>query len=76
MSLESLVPLREFCRKRLWPRLPQWYHWINAGHPIALASIKKIGNRYLVDTEALDKYVMEATLNETKPIKNNSRARK
>ncbi len=62
--LETIVPLREYCRSHKWPRLPQWHHWIYAKAPIAKACVKKIGGRYLVDLKAFQKYVEGATLEE------------
>ena len=60
--LETIVPLRDYCRSHKWPRLPQWHHWIYAEAPIAKACVKKIGGRYLVDTSAFQKYIQNATL--------------
>lgn len=62
--IKSLIPLREYCRKHDWPRLPQWHHWIYRKHPVALRCIKKIGGRYMVDTAAFETYVEQATLDE------------
>jgi hypothetical protein len=60
----NLIPLREFCRQKPWPRLPQMQHWINSKHPIATKCVKKIGNRYIVDVTAFENYVKNATLEE------------
>jgi hypothetical protein len=64
MSLESLVPLREFCRSNKWPRLSQWHHWIYSNHPIARACVKRIGARYLVDVDKFKEYIEKASLTE------------
>jgi hypothetical protein len=63
-TLENIVPLRDYCRKYPWPRLPQWHHWIYARAPIAKACVKKVGGRYLVDLSAFHKYVESASLEE------------
>lgn len=62
--LQSLVPLREYCRQNQWPRLPQWHHWIYRKHPVARQCVKKIGGRYLIDLSALEQYISKATLDE------------
>lgn len=59
---KTILPLREYCRQRDWPRLPQFNYWINSRHPIALACIRRLGGRYFVDTVALEKFVNDATL--------------
>lgn len=61
---ENLVLLRDHCRQSKWPRLPQWHHWIYSRHPIAQSCIKKIGGRYLIDTQAFKNYVQTASLDE------------
>lgn len=61
---ENLVPLREFCRQNSWPRLAQWHHWIYTKAHIAEACVKKIGGRYLIDVQALEDYIMNATVEE------------
>lgn len=61
---ERLIPLRQFCRNRAWPRLPQFQNWINRRHRIAVACIKKIGKRYLIDVEAFENYIREASIDE------------
>ena len=48
-TLETIVPLRDYCRSHKWPRLPQWHHWIYVEAPVAKACVKKIGGRYLID---------------------------
>jgi hypothetical protein len=63
-ALKNLQPLREFCRKNPWPRITQWNHWINSRHSIALKTIKKIGGRYVLDVEAFQEIVRNATLDE------------
>ncbi|MCB1181745.1 MAG: hypothetical protein KDK55_06990 [Chlamydiia bacterium] len=62
--LKNLVPLREYCRRNEWPRLPQWHHWIYSKAPIAKKCVKKIGGRYLIDLEAFQKCIENATLEE------------
>ena len=62
--LETIIPLREYCRNHKWPRLPQWHHWIYVEAPIAKACVKKIGGRYLIDVSAFQKYVESASLTE------------
>ena len=62
--LQTVIPLREYCRKYQWPRLPQWHHWIYAKNPIAKTCVKKVGGRYLVDLNAFHKYVEAASLEE------------
>lgn len=63
-SVKNLVPLRSFCRTAPWPRLTQWHHWIYSKHPIAQLCIKKIGGRYLIDIDAFDSYIKNASLQE------------
>lgn len=60
--IANLVPLRDYCRKNSWPRLPQWNYWIQNKHPIAKACVKKIGSRYLIDTQALEKHIQNASI--------------
>ena len=62
--LKNYIPLREYCRQNSWPRLPQWHHWIYSQNPIALKCIKKIGGRYMLDMQALQSYIVHATLKE------------
>lgn len=62
---DNLIPLRDYCRKREWPRLSQWNHYIYNKSPIALACIKKIGGRYMVNLNALQKYIDNASLEES-----------
>lgn len=62
--LETIVPLRDYCRAHGWPRLPQWQHWIYAKAPVAKACVKKVGGRYLIDLAAFQKYVEGASLEE------------
>ena len=62
--LKSLMPLRQFCRQNPWPRLSQWHHWIYSRAPIAENCVKKVGGRYLIDQNALQQYLMHATLEE------------
>ena len=62
--METIIPLRDYCRSHKWPRSPQWHHWIYAGSPVAKACVKKIGGRYLIDLRAFQKYVESATLDE------------
>lgn len=63
MNVETLVPLREYCRNHHWPRLSQWHHWIYSENKIAKKCIKRIGGRYMVDTNAFEKFVSESSLN-------------
>ena len=65
--LKSFVPLREYCRQNEWPRLTQWHHWIYSRSPVAEQCIKKIGGRYLVDVNAFQNYVTNATLGASHP---------
>jgi hypothetical protein len=60
----ELLPLRAYCRRYEWPRLPQWHHWIYSKAPVAKLCVKKIGGRYLIDVEAFQAYVEEAGLEE------------
>lgn len=60
--MNNLIPLREFCRKNKWPRLPQWEQWINESKPIAQMCVKKIGGLYLVDLKAFEKYIEDSDL--------------
>ena len=69
LTLEVLVPLREYCRNHKWPRLPQWNHWIYSKALIAKVCVKKIGGRYLIDMAAFQEYVENATLEEVKQTK-------
>ncbi len=64
--LNDLWPIRDFCRKRAWPRLTQCNHWIYTKHPIARRCIVKIGGRYLINVKAFEEYVRSATLEEEK----------
>ena len=61
---EKLIPLRDFCRNREWPRLSQWNHWIYSRSPIALACVKRIGGRYMIDLEEFQRYIKDASLDE------------
>lgn len=63
-QLKNLISLRIYCKQNEWPRLPQWQHWIYSRKPIAQACIKKVGGRYLIDLEAFQNYVKNATLEE------------
>lgn len=63
-QLKNLVSLRSYCRQNEWPRLPQWQHWIYSKKPVAQACVKKVGGRYLIDLEAFQTYVQNATLEE------------
>lgn len=54
LVIENLVPLREYCRQHKWPRLPQWHHWIYNKSPVAIACIKKVEGRYLIDLTAFE----------------------
>jgi len=67
-ELSNLQPLREFCRKTNWPRLTQFNHWINSRNPIAQKCIKKIGGRYVIDTNAFYSIVRNATLEEKRDV--------
>jgi hypothetical protein len=60
--VDHLIELREYCRQKKWPRLPQWQHWIYAKNPVAIQCVKKIGGRYLIDLEAFENYLKNATL--------------
>lgn len=64
--LQNLIPLREYCRQNSWPRLAQWNHWIYTRNPIAIRCLKRIGGRYMLDTQALRAYVEKATLHKQK----------
>lgn len=64
--LQNLIPLREYCRQNSWPRLAQWNHWIYTRNPIAIRCLKRIGGRYMLDTQALRAYVEQATLHKQK----------
>lgn len=64
-TIEKLIPLREYCRKNPWPRLPQWHHWIYKKQPVALKCVKRIGGRYMIDLAAFEDYIKRATLDET-----------
>lgn len=61
-SLKNLISLRDYCKNNKWPRLPQWQHWINSKNPIAIACVKKVGGRYMIDLAALENYVKNCTL--------------
>ncbi len=61
-QLKNLISLRTYCRTNDWPRLPQWQHWITARRPVAVQCVKKIGGRYLIDLDAFQKYIKNATL--------------
>ena len=63
-NVKNLMPIREYCRNNQWPRLSQWHHWIYSENPIARACVKKIGGRYMLDLEALARYIENASLNE------------
>lgn len=60
--IKNLVELREYCRQNKWPRLPQWQHWIYARKPIAIECIKKVGGRYLIDLDALQNHIANASI--------------
>lgn len=62
--IKNLIPLREYCNKNKWPRLPQWQHWINTKRPVAQKCVKKVGGRYLIDLGAFDSYIAQAGLEE------------
>ena len=64
-TLKNFVPLREFCRQNSWPRLSQWHNWIYTSSPIAEKCVKRIGGRYLIDVNAFETYVKNATLRES-----------
>ena len=63
-EIKNLIGLRDYCRQNKWPRLPQWQHWIYTRNPIAIQCVKKIGKRYLIDLEALQKHIKNASLDE------------
>lgn len=63
-SIKNLLSLPDYCKKFEWPRKPQWFHWVYSRHPIAKACVKKLGNRYMIDLEAFEKYVKNATLDD------------
>lgn len=63
-AIKNLIPLREYCSKYNWPRLPQWHHWIYSKNAVAQACIKKISNRYMIDLKAFETYINNATLDE------------
>ena len=54
---QNLIPLREYCCRHEWPRLPQWHHWIYAKN-----------TRYLIDLNAFQKCIEIIALEET-PVK-------
>ena len=60
--IKNLVELREYCRQNKWPRLPQWQHWIYAKKPIAVDCIKKVAGRYLIDLEAFQNHIKNASI--------------
>lgn len=60
--IKNLIPLREYCRQHAWPRLPQWNYWITGRKPVALACIKKIGGRYMLDQKAFENFIKETSL--------------
>lgn len=60
--INNLVELRVYCRQNLWPRLPQWQHWITSKKPVAVECIKKIGGRYLIDLDAFKKHIEKASI--------------
>jgi len=62
--IKNFVPLRQYCKQHDWPRLPQWFHWIYTKKPIALECIKKIGGRYMLDLEAFQNHVKNASLDD------------
>lgn len=61
-QLKDLISLRDYCRQNKWPRLPQWNHWITSRNPIATQCLKKIGGRYIIDLEAFQNYIKNASL--------------
>lgn len=61
-QIEKLIELREYCRTHKWPRLAQWQHWIYSRNPIALACVKKVGGRYIINLEAFNDHVQSATI--------------
>jgi hypothetical protein len=63
-QIKSLVSLRDYCRNNRWPRLSQWHHWIYSENQIAKVCVKKIGGRYMLDTDALAQYIEKASLHE------------
>lgn len=63
-ALKNLVSLRDYCRNNTWPRLPQWQHWITSRKPIAQACVKKVGGRYMLDLNAFNNYIKNASLEE------------
>lgn len=63
-SVKNLVPLREYCRQKEWPRLSQWHHWIYSRHQIAQKCVKMIGGRYMLNLEAFENYIKAAHLEE------------
>ncbi len=63
-QLENLIELREYCRQNKWPRLPQWQHFIYSRKPIAIACIKKVAGRYLIDLEAFQRFIANASIDE------------
>ena len=63
-NLSNLMPLREYCRRNRWPRLPQWQHWIYTRKAIAQKCVKKISCRYMIDLEAFQNFVNNATLDD------------
>ncbi len=63
-QLNNLISLRCYCRQNKWPRLPQWQHWITARKPVAKACVKKVGGRYVIDLDAFQEYLNNASLEE------------
>lgn len=61
---KNLMSLREYCRENKWPRLPQWHSWIYCRKDIAVKCVKKIAGRYLIDLEAFQNYIKNASLDE------------
>jgi hypothetical protein len=61
-QIEQLMELREYCRTHKWPRLPQWQHWIYSRNPIAISCVKKVGGRYIINLEAFQNHIQNATI--------------
>jgi hypothetical protein len=56
-QLSRYMPIRDFCRASAWPKLTQINHWIYSNHEIARKCIKKVGARYIIDTQKFEQYV-------------------
>lgn len=64
-KLKTITSLRDYCREHEWPRLPQWQHWIYTRKPIARECVKMIGGVYYINLDAFERYLENATLDES-----------